>query len=464
MGEKNVVVTIGMQGPSGPPGLQGERGITGPPGPAGSTMYSGDVVPTASMGNIGDFYLLTTNGDIYKKQSSTLWLITTNVKGPQGIGVPAGGTLGQVLMKNSATNYDTEWVTPETGSDFYEVIANIPRFYARDEDFWQIESNTGRTKLLTPNILNINIGGVGYRLPEQQTLDMAIAATWDTITPTDYTTATNRAGKDFYIYACQPASGQIPKIILSANTTAPNGYTHDNSIKIGGFHCLCLDVGVVAEHSLSGYLAGDIIPTAIWDLKHRPITDPEGMTYDPYADMWVDIYLNSIANDMLVSKYLGIIADGTSTEAFHWYKAADWLTVVKKRLPFQHEFVSAAMGSNQGTNIFGSTDPNTTGGHKDTANRRMVSNIGCEDMCGAMWQWGLETGAGTGGSTYANAYDANDYGVGGQAAYSPSRAIFGGAWTSGVACGSRSSYWTNQPLTLQTSFGIRGWSPTLRKV
>ena len=38
-------------------------------------------------------------------------------------------------------------------------------------------------------------------------------------------------------------------------------------------------------------------------------------------------------------------------------------------------------------NIAGSNDPGTTGGHKDTAGRRMISNYGVEDCCGVLWQW-----------------------------------------------------------------------------
>lgn len=35
--------------------------------------------------------------------------------GAPGVGVPVGGTTGQVLTKNSATDYDTGWATPATG-------------------------------------------------------------------------------------------------------------------------------------------------------------------------------------------------------------------------------------------------------------------------------------------------------------------------------------------------------------
>jgi hypothetical protein len=39
----------------------------------------------------------------------------TGPTGPAGPGVPAGGTTGQVLEKNSGTDYDTDWVTPTGG-------------------------------------------------------------------------------------------------------------------------------------------------------------------------------------------------------------------------------------------------------------------------------------------------------------------------------------------------------------
>jgi len=41
--------------------------------------------------------------------------MTSGVQGDPGVGVPAGGTTGQVLAKNSGTNYDTEWVDAATG-------------------------------------------------------------------------------------------------------------------------------------------------------------------------------------------------------------------------------------------------------------------------------------------------------------------------------------------------------------
>jgi hypothetical protein len=41
--------------------------------------------------------------------------VGTGGGGTPGQGVPIGGTIGQVLTKNSSTNYDTYWATPSGG-------------------------------------------------------------------------------------------------------------------------------------------------------------------------------------------------------------------------------------------------------------------------------------------------------------------------------------------------------------
>ena len=170
------------------------------------------------------------------------------------------------------------------------------------------------------------------------------------------------------------------------------------------------------------------------------------MVYDSGTDVWVDIYLASYSgsyatdNLKMVSAYGGVTADGTSTEKFHWHKFSQVFATQKKRLLTQREFVAMSIGSNQSTNILGSADPNTTGGHKDTTSRRMISNIGVEDACGALWQWGCESGGAYGAAAYVNAYDANDKNVGGQS-YNESCRAFSAVVGRGVYCGSRGSYW-----------------------
>jgi hypothetical protein len=48
---------------------------------------------------------------IIQEQNQVLVLQDQGVQGVAGVGVPAGGTTGQALTKNSNTNYDTEWTT-----------------------------------------------------------------------------------------------------------------------------------------------------------------------------------------------------------------------------------------------------------------------------------------------------------------------------------------------------------------
>lgn len=185
------------------------------------------------------------------------------------------------------------------------------------------------------------------------------------------------AGKDYYVYVCE--DGEIK---VSLNSTFPAGYSADDSRKIGGFHTLCVAVGTIAGHSLTDFAVKAILPASVWCLNHRPWCSPEGMVWSEAARVWVDIYLQSSTGATTASVY-----GATITDTRTWMDFVDDLGAVKKRLLDDDEFANIAEGSNQKTNIFGSADPVTTGGHVDTASRRMVSNIGVEDCCGSLWQW-----------------------------------------------------------------------------
>jgi hypothetical protein len=200
-----------------------------------------------------------------------------------------------------------------------------------------------------------------------------------------------QAGKDYYVYL---VTGGLIKVSL--NSTYPNGYNADTSRKIGGFHTLCADVGTISGHMLSGLTATSILPNSVWCLNFRPTCSTEGMVYCaaingcykqppsgvPQMPLWVDIYLQSGTGASTASVY-----GGTITNNRYCDRHVDDLGAVGKRLLFDHEFTIAAYGSNAKTNIAGSSNPVTTGGHVDTAGRRMISHWGCEDCCGAMWQW-----------------------------------------------------------------------------
>lgn len=60
-----------------------------PPGGTGSVWYDGAGVPAAGLGNDGDYYLRSTNGNVYSKAGG-VWSIVANIRGPAG----ANGTNG----------------------------------------------------------------------------------------------------------------------------------------------------------------------------------------------------------------------------------------------------------------------------------------------------------------------------------------------------------------------------------
>lgn len=349
----------------------------------------------------------------------------------------------------------------EARDSIASVIASMPAHFSRSAPLAAktVATAADRYTLHPWGRFGVNISENGFFASVLADMVLSDPTMWDS-TATDYTVAANRVGRDFYLYACM-AGGVVPTLLLSANATYPAGYTAATSRKLGGFHCLCADVGTIAGHTLSGYVAGDILPASVWDLRHRPVSSPEGMVYVSGIGRWVDIYLSSVSGGVLVSAYGGTCADGTSSPAFHWYKFSQWFGQIGKRMPTQTEFVAASLGSNQGTNISGGADPVITGGHTDTAGRRMISNVGCEDTCGAMWQWGAEAGGGAAAASWADAYDANDANVAGRSFQASNRALFGGAWPDGPVCGSRSSIWQYGPLYISAYRAARGVSDTL---
>ena len=317
-------------------------------------------------------------------------------------------------------------------------------------------------------------------------------------------------GRDFYLYLVPDGEGGVT-VVASANSTYPNDidplYTALNTRKIGQFHTLCADADddsrpltatlaaspgslaagdtclvkrykddgtgfhgfysrnvvsvtagsqydtVTVSHPLAGFRAGDILPESVFCLTFRPFSGAEGMVYDPDTDRIPDIYLQSGKGLLTRSEYGATITD-TRQQQNH----QDDMMRVGKRLLNDYEFSSAAAGSNERTNIYGSAEPATTGGHKDTAGRRMLSFIGCEDMCGVLWQW-LEENACNGGSSWGT-YDGHaSFGQTYGASYA---LVAGGAWACGASCGSRCRHAADARSAADAGVAGRGVSRVIR--
>ena len=339
--------------------------------------------------------------------------------------------------------------------------------------YWADTSITAKTvseaadryKALMPNVVQSDVGGMSLALASQATLDLSLEALWDTVSGTDYRTASNRAGKDFYIYLCQPGSGTTPTIKVSANATYPSGYSANTSRKVGGFHCLCVAAGTISGHPATGYVAGDIIPNSVWDLKNYASSYPKngnvGMAYIDRLDEWYGIYLPSGTGTSTASVY-----NGTITDTRMWNDHVDDLAAVGCYLPTDSGFQIAAEGSNQQTNINGNSDPVTTGGHSDSAGRRMISNFFLEDMCGAMWQWlqdqSYQLGSGSAGwkDMFPDADKGQLYLMADNADI---KLIAGGSWGNGASCGSRSRFANAYRWSVATAIAGRAVSRAIHK-
>lgn len=84
---------VGVTGATGP---QGAVGVTGATGVAGNTVLNGSIAPTAGVGVNGDFYINTTNENIYGPKVAGAWppgvslIGATGVTGAQGVTGPTG--------------------------------------------------------------------------------------------------------------------------------------------------------------------------------------------------------------------------------------------------------------------------------------------------------------------------------------------------------------------------------------
>lgn len=115
----NIKGPKGDTGDTGPQGNPGEQGEVGPQGVPGQDGTDG-VTPT--IGENGNWYLGETDtGKPSRGEKGEQG--PQGLPGPTGPGVPTGGTTGQVLSKNSGSDYDTAWIDAGSGgSGIIELI------------------------------------------------------------------------------------------------------------------------------------------------------------------------------------------------------------------------------------------------------------------------------------------------------------------------------------------------------
>ena len=361
---------------------------------------------------------------------------------------------------------NTITTTYETKAEAAEIIPTLLKNYGRPDfihakllnsayegetfvEMWT-DGVTGAfdktTLQIEPCAIKLTVDGVDRVWHNTSTIDFVPASNLDS-------GSSLAGGKNYYIYLVPNGTGC--KLIVSLNASYPSGYTATNSRKIGWFHTLCVAAGTISGHLASGYSAGDIIPNSVACLSFRPKCDPSGMAYIDIIDSWVDIYLQSGTGANTASVY-----GGTITDTRYFGNHCRDMAKVGKTLPSSNDFSIFAFGSNEKTNISGSADPVTTGGHKDTNNRRMISQYFIEDCCGALWQW-LDDEGPCGGSKWS------DVTLDDSASSSWYGSLFvllaGGAWGDGAHCGSGCRLGNHSRSALGVYFSARGLSRNLAK-
>ena len=79
-----------ITGPQGPAGSKGPEGPKGNTGATGTGWASGSSTPSFNVGRANEFYLNTSNGDVYRSNSSGTYERVGNITGPQGPQGPRG--------------------------------------------------------------------------------------------------------------------------------------------------------------------------------------------------------------------------------------------------------------------------------------------------------------------------------------------------------------------------------------
>jgi hypothetical protein len=324
-------------------------------------------------------------------------------------------------------------------------LGNKPFIISSDKRVLQIKSGT-----------IIKLGSRIFHAEEDTALD--IAALLDT--------GVLANGKDYYIFLCPGTELGSVIVKVSLTKTNPQGFIPDDVLLIGGFHTLCANAGsgmtyveggVTKQHPLNDYVAGDILPFSVWCLNHRPFSEPEGMVYIAKLDFWCDIYLQSGSGANTKSAY-----QGAATVSRQYVDFVEDLFCVKKTLLNDEEFSCAMIGSNEQTNVAGSSNAslnaNGTGGKSDTVGRRMISAYGVEEGCGLLWQWLRMYG-----NTSNTEWDWNTQSGNKGQYYGPMAVVLaGGHWGDGANCGSRCRNAGTERSYSDTRFGGRGRSRTRR--
>lgn len=286
-------------------------------------------------------------------------------------------------------------------------------------------------------------------------------------------------GDDIYIYACATKTG-FAKLVCSKNATYPTGYTALNSRKIGGFHYG--RVRPISKRFDASYIPNvAIVPNSVWDLFHRPKSDPTGMVEVIPGALWVDIYLNSEGSGgwpetVPVSRF-GVMPLRNDT-----YVISDFESLARnagKRIPRLEEFIVYAEGAPQGSDSGNDTawsKATNTGVTQTGSVAKAVSQHNVVDCVGNLWDC-IDGHYDANIEGYMYKHESNLFKVGKDASMARGKIYVtmrsdnltsgwrtwagGGSFSDGTKCGSRALTSGTSPWSSLGSNGLRCVSDSL---
>lgn len=216
--------------PQGPVGATGATGATGSTGAAATiavgTTTTGAAGTSASVTNSGTSSAAVFNFTIPRGNTGATG--PTGATGATGAGVPTGGTTGQILAKNSGTDYDTSWVTLAGGLQYkgsWNASTNSPTLTSGvgTNGFYYVVSVAGST----------NLDGI----TDWQVGDWAIynGTAWQKIDQTNTVTSVNsQTGAvvlgyaDVGAFPSTPTSGANSVVLRDSNQNISLNAVNDN--------------------------------------------------------------------------------------------------------------------------------------------------------------------------------------------------------------------------------------------
>ena len=264
---------VGPEGPQGQIGLQGPVGPEGPIGPQGPRGVQGDVGPAGPQGDVGP---QGPKGEQGKP-------------GENGVGVPVGGTVGQVLTKKTATDYDTEWTDPQGGGSGLPEGGTTGAILTIDTEGnpawtssmgWSpnpMGSKTNFTQTLTYNIdANVSAGqtftaeidGDGYGL-----LYVSVHSNGDSSSPAGgyY----RREGEYKILYKLYTSGGAVEQLRYERVTTYHPNLSGKVSIQ------LTANNTILVTFTVPEYFGSGSFSVSYW---HTEATNHEVISYQPAYD------------------------------------------------------------------------------------------------------------------------------------------------------------------------------------